>query len=316
MSPYQRRDRWGFTRFPESKPRRVEGGIKARTARGEIGSSWWSKRFILALESLAVGGRLARGRSYARAGQVMALQLSAGEVRSTVQGSRPAPYRVALRIEPFTELVWSKVEIALAEQAIYSARLLAGEMPPDIEEVFAAAGSPLFPSRRDDLEMSCSCPDWEVPCKHLAATIYLLGERFDADPFEILAWRGRDRQALLARLRVLRGTEPQAGPAATTTDDASAVPSVVGAAAALADLGESAGSSGSAGSGDRAGSAGPVELERFWLSPVPLPVRPGAVPVPVDLLLRQLPPPSAALGGPPLVDRLRPAYARFAEANE
>ncbi|MFZ0158700.1 MAG: SWIM zinc finger family protein, partial [Kineosporiaceae bacterium] len=206
MSPFDRRSR-GF--FPPSRPITAEGGIKARSTRGAIGSSWWSRRFIDALESLAVGGRLARGRTYARAGQVLSLELSAGLVRARVQGSRPTPYRVSLAVKPFSEPVWSTVEAALAEQAIYSAHLLAGAMPPDIDEVFAAAGAPLFPARRGDLTMACSCPDWEVPCKHLAATIYLLGERFDADPFEILAWRGRDRQTLLAHLRDLRGAEPE-----------------------------------------------------------------------------------------------------------
>jgi hypothetical protein len=141
-----------------------------------------------------------------------------------------------------------------------------------------------------------------VPCKHLAATIYLLGERFDADPFEILAWRGRDRQTLLAHLRDLRGAEPEpeglAGPAAEPLPDAAPAPEVLGAAAALADLAEPV------------GAAAPG---RFWLSPVPLPARPAAVAVPADLLLRQLPPPSASLGGPVLIERLRPAYQALAD---
>jgi uncharacterized Zn finger protein len=303
VSPFDRRSR-GF--FPPSRPLAVEGGIKAQSTRGAIGSSWWSRRFIDALEGLAVGGRLARGRTYARQGQVLSLDLAAGSVRATVQGSRPTPYRVRLAVEPFTELIWTKVEIALAEQAIYSAHLLAGDMPSDIEDVFAAAGAPLFPARPGDLTMDCNCPDWEVPCKHLAATLYLLGERFDADPFLILAWRGRDRERLLARLRELRGTDPVtvAPPGATAAPDGvdgATLAAVVGAAAALADLAEPTGS---------------AEPRRFWLSPVPLPARPAAVKVPADLLLRQLPAPSAVLGGPVLIERLRPAYDRFAAQED
>ncbi len=303
MSP----SRGGYGGFyPPSRPRKVAGGIKASSSRGAIGSTWWSRRFIDALEALAVGGRLARGRSYARQGQVLSLDLKPGRVRSRVQGSRVRPYSVELAVEPFTELVWTKVEIALAEQAIYSARLLAGEMPEDIEEVFTAAGTPLFPARPGDLVMSCSCPDWEVPCKHLAATIYLLGERFDADPFEILAWRGRDRATLLARLRTLRGTEPVGAAAEDGTDGVGgggggSATSAVGAMAALEDLDEPVGAD---------------APERFWNSPVPLGQRPSTVPVPVDLLLRQLPPPAGSLGGAVLLDRLRQAYERFAEAAD
>lgn len=194
--------------FPPSRPRAVEGGLTARSARGAIGATWWSQRFIAVLESFALGSRLTRGKAYARKGQVLGLQLERGRVTSRVQGSRPAPYRATIRLAPFSELVWAKVEVALAEQAIYAAGLLAGELPPELERVFAKAGAPLFPATVRELEMTCSCPDWEVPCKHLAATFYLLAEAFDDDPFQILHWRGRSRDALLARLRQLRDAEP------------------------------------------------------------------------------------------------------------
>jgi uncharacterized Zn finger protein len=305
--PGQDRTPQGF--YPPSRPRRVSGGITARSTRGAIGSSWWSRRFIDALEAIAAGSRLTRGRSYARQGQVLSLDLAAGRVRAQVQGSRVRPYTVQLKVAPFTELAWTKVEIALAEQAIYSARLLAGEMPDDIEQVFAAAGVPLFATRPGDLEMSCSCPDWEVPCKHLAATIYLLGERFDTDPFQILAWRGRNREALLTRLRALRGTEPVADDEPTAdgpdhrgrTDTDPHLP-VTGTALALTGADLPAGLD--------------ADAERFWFAPVPLGRRPTSPDVPADLLLRQLAPPTAQLGGPILTEHLHLAYQRFAEADE
>ena len=122
-----------------------------------------------------------------------------------MQGSRAQPYAVEIILPPFSELVWARAEIALSEQALPAAKLLAGEVPPELEEIFATAGAPLFPTAAEDLDQHCSCPDWGVPCKHLAATFYLLAEAFDADPFLILRWRGRDREELLARLRELRG---------------------------------------------------------------------------------------------------------------
>jgi uncharacterized Zn finger protein len=279
------------------RPRRIEGGIKARTIRGPIGMSWWSRRFLQVLESFAIGGRLGRGRAYARAGQVMSLEVRPGEVAAVVQGSRVEPYRVAVRLAAFPDRVWRRVETALTGQAFYAARLLAGDMPPDIEEVFAAAGAPLFPQRLADLTMECSCPDFAVPCKHLAATFYLLAEAFDADPFQILHWRGRDRERLLGRLRALRGdaARPPAGghpPAPTAT-----TPPAAGAAPALAEV-----------TGPPLADA----LDRFWVAPVPLPARPSTLDTDVDLLLRQLPEPPAGLGGAALRERLRPAYRRFA----
>ncbi|GAA4384301.1 SWIM zinc finger family protein [Agromyces bauzanensis] len=191
---------FGSPYFPPSTPRSVDGGIRAKSARGRIASTWWSTRFIEVLESTGMGGRLSRGRNYARRGQVIALGLSAGQVTASVQGSRARPYRVRIGITAYGKAEWSRVEERLAADAWFAAQLLDGRMPPDIEQIFADAGLTLFPSGRGDLALDCSCPDWEVPCKHLAAVFYLLAERFDDDPFLILAWRGRDRDDLLAHL--------------------------------------------------------------------------------------------------------------------
>src|SRR6266511_4147270 len=165
---------WDDGDWPPARPRRVEGGIKARSRRGQIGESWWSGRFVAILESLGMGPRLGRGRAYARAGQVLDLGVTAGTVSARVQGSRARPYRVSIGLGRFGEADWARVESALAARALYSAKLLAGEMPLQIEEVFSSCGLSLFPERAQDLAMSCSCPDWAVPCKHIAATFYLL----------------------------------------------------------------------------------------------------------------------------------------------
>jgi uncharacterized Zn finger protein len=162
------------------------------------------------LEDIGLGNRLQRGRSYARKGQVIELGVEAGMVSARVQGSRARPYRVRIGLTAFGKREWAGLEHALAASAWYSAKLLAGEMPEDIEEVFAAQGLPLFPAAARELTMDCSCPDWEVPCKHIAAVFYLLAEAFDDDPFTILAWRGREREDLLANLETSRGGAPAA----------------------------------------------------------------------------------------------------------
>lgn len=186
--------------YPPSKPRTVEGGLRARSSRGKIANTWWSTRFIEVLEATGMGSRLTRGKNYARRGQVLSLNLAAGQVTASVQGSRSRPYRVRIGVTAYGKDQWSRIEQRLAGDAWFVAQLLAGEMPPDIEQVFTELGLALFPTRAADLALDCSCPDWGVPCKHLAAVFYLLAERFDDDPFEILAWRGRDRDDLLGRL--------------------------------------------------------------------------------------------------------------------
>ena len=197
--------------WPPARPIRVEGGIKARSKRGAIGEQWWSRRFIGVLESYGMSGRLARGRSYARAGQVLDFKLSQGKVTAQVQGSRVRPYQVRIGVLPLTTAQWRRVLRQLASQALFRAKLLAGEMPHEIEEVFGECGTPLFPRSAADLDMHCSCPDWGVPCKHLAAVCYVLAEEFDRDPFAMLAWRGKGRDELLTALRQIQGAGGAAG---------------------------------------------------------------------------------------------------------
>ena len=145
----------------EHRPRRqAKDGIRARSARGEIGETWWSQRFITALKAVADASRLTRGRSYARSGQVMDLRVRPGVVTARVQGSRPRPYEVSIRLTPFTDAEWGRAEEALANEALFLAALLAGEMPRDVERAFTAAGLSLFPARPDELRSDCSCPDW------------------------------------------------------------------------------------------------------------------------------------------------------------
>jgi uncharacterized Zn finger protein len=290
------RPRWAD--WPPARPIRVDGGIKARSKRGAIGEQWWSQRFISVLESYGMSGRLARGRSYARAGQVLDFELSQGKVTARVQGSRVRPYQVRLGVLPLTTAQWRRVLHRLASQALFRAKLLAGEMPREIEEVFGECGTPLFPRSAADLDMHCSCPDWEVPCKHLAAVCYVLAEEFDRDPFGMLAWRGQPRDELLAALRRIQGAA-QSPPGPGPGRDAAADPS------------------GAAGQGALDMPAPPLEecLDGFWsagLSPARLRAL-AAVPdaAAPDLLLRMFPPPPVQVRGQDLADVLAPAYERL-----
>src|SRR6266536_1045618 len=134
---------WDDGDWPPARPRRVEGGIKARSRRGQIGESWWSGRFVAILESLGMGPRLGRGRAYARAGQVLDLRVAAGTVSAHVQGSRPRPYRVSIGLARFGEADWARVESALAARALYSAKLL-----PGLGGAVQAHRRDLLPARR------------------------------------------------------------------------------------------------------------------------------------------------------------------------
>jgi len=193
--------RWGYSDYFEpSRPRAVKGGIKAQSKRGTFGESWWARRWIAVLESFHIGSRLERGRSYARRGQVVSIDIDKGAVKAKVQGSRPTPYTVTILFKTLTATNWQKLAQALSGQALFVAKLLAGEMPQNIEQVFTAVNLSLFPVKLQDLTTECSCPDWSNPCKHIAAVYYLLGEEFDRDPFLLFLLRGISRDELVKQL--------------------------------------------------------------------------------------------------------------------
>ena len=187
--------------FPRSRARKAKGGIKAQSKRGNFGQNWWARRWIDVLESFNIGARLGRGRSYARKGQVVSIDIKKGLVTAQVQGSRRRPYKVVIEVKTLSNASWKKLSQSLSRQAIFAAKLLSGEMPENIEEAFNDARLTLFPGNRGDLRTDCSCPDWSNPCKHIAAVYYLLGEEFDRDPFLIFKLRGMERDELVNLLR-------------------------------------------------------------------------------------------------------------------
>ncbi|HWQ04627.1 MAG TPA: hypothetical protein VN452_04660 [Longilinea sp.] len=189
---------WGMN------PRKARGGLKARSERGAFAKNWWARRWIEAMERLVPVARLERGRYYAREGQVLSVDEIKNGVAARVQGSRAKPYLVTIRMRPLNNEQWKKVLDVLADRAIFAAQLLAGEMPANIEDAFAAAGVSLFPNIAGDLMTECNCPDWANPCKHVAATHYILGERFDEDPFLLFRLRGRTQETILNALRQRR----------------------------------------------------------------------------------------------------------------
>lgn len=188
---------------PTLKKPPPERGIRMKKA----GTTWWGQRWIEALEDVLRGdsARLARGRTYARAGRTHDLVVNGGKVTAKVTGSRATPYKITIELTELSAPAWKKAIDGLAKKAQFSAELLAGQMPQAIDEVFVEAGVSLFPKQRADLKTSCSCPDWGDPCKHVAATHYVLGEALDRDPFLLFELRGRTKDQVLDALRAARG---------------------------------------------------------------------------------------------------------------
>ncbi len=196
--------RWDRFDWPPPATKRPppEHGLRMKKA----GATWWGRRWIEALQHVLSGdaGRLTRGKTYARAGRTHDLVVLAGKISAQVTGTRSTPYEVVIQLSQLPHEVWEAAIAGMAERAQFAAELLAGRMPEPIDDVFRLAGASLFPAARSELSTRCSCPDWGDPCKHVAATHYVLGEALDADPFLLFELRGRDKARVLAGIRAAR----------------------------------------------------------------------------------------------------------------
>jgi uncharacterized Zn finger protein len=215
--------------------------------------AWWVQRWVDLLNNYRFKKRLERGRRYAREGNILNIEYKGAKVIALVQGTADEPYRLSIWLDAFTDEDWNYVIDSLAEHALFSAQLLAGEMPDDIEEVFTANGLSLFPFQLAEVHSKCDCPDPKNPCKHIAAVYYQLGDFFREDPFILFQLRGRDRPQILESLRQKRqqsapGAEGEAI-AAPAPDEAAAAATVISAPTAAYT---------------------PVDVTRFWQYGQPL----------------------------------------------
>ncbi len=198
---------------PATEATTISGDRQPAASPEENGQRWWSERWIGVLESFGWRRRMERARIYVREGRVLSLEFRGNKVHARVQGTAPDPYHVKLHLDAFSDEQWQYVIDAMAQQAFYSAKLLAGEMPSNIEEVFIQAGLSLFPFTKFDIHSHCSCPDPVNPCKHIGAVYYLLGQHFNEDPFLLFQLRGKTKDEILQQLRQYRamsGSQPLA----------------------------------------------------------------------------------------------------------
>jgi len=184
----------GKKKYPVRIPR-FAPGIRSQDPRGGASRSWWSRRWLESLESMGVGGRLARGRAYAVSGQIVSLRIAGSRVEAQVVGARSDPYNVTVDFSLPSDDARRAVLSALRSDPMLVARLFAGDLPLEVEELFRRVGVRLFPGGKIapgvyDVTLSCSCPDWANPCKHTCAVMLILGEEIARRPMTLLEFRG------------------------------------------------------------------------------------------------------------------------------
>ena len=165
---------------------------------------WWVEQWMELINGYRFKKRLERAWGYAREGNVTSIRFEGRRVHARVQGTGEDPYKVKLWLDVLNDEDWGYVLEALAQKARWSAQLLAGIMPSDIERAFAASGKRLFPFKLQEVRSECNCPDKANPCKHISAVYFLMGDRFSEDPFVLFQLRGRNRTKLLEDLAEYR----------------------------------------------------------------------------------------------------------------
>lgn len=189
-------------------PRRVRGGVKLSAKEGEQLGNWISQRFFRIIEAEADGEAVREGLNYARLGQTKTLEITDEGVDALVQGRRTRPYPVTIRLETFNAEQRGRVIETMVEQSRYAAKLLAGELPSDIEDLFAPLGLRLFPAELSQMQTSCKCGEgpW---CKHAVCAAALVAERMAQDPFILFQIRGLASEEMLESIRERRAIAAQ-----------------------------------------------------------------------------------------------------------
>lgn len=200
------------------KPRRVRGGVKISAAeQTDLWSkSWAAQRWVRLIEQGAPGKRAVEGLEYAVLGQTKSLHVEPGALVAMVQGRAERAYQTKLTLTPLTAEQWDRVVGVMTDQAVYAAKLLAGDLPTNIEDVFSPLGLKLFVTEPAELTCSCTCVEFTSEaherkekgetgpqpwCKHAACAVYLFAQRLSGDPFQMFKLRGLDGAELFERLR-------------------------------------------------------------------------------------------------------------------
>ena len=170
--------------------------------------TWWGKKFIAALEEFTDTGRLTRGKAYRTDRRIKKWQITDNQVTAKILGNEnpyfgvtKAPtYTTKVELTPISTKEWDKVIAAISINAGAITRLMMNDMPNNIEALFQGSKVNLLPANYKDFKVSCSCPDYAVPCKHIAGVCYRLSELFDNDPFLLFELRGLSRKQLHQKL--------------------------------------------------------------------------------------------------------------------
>lgn len=193
------------------KPVQIDGGKIART--------FWGQAWCAHLESFSdYSNRLPRGRTYVRNGSVCHLDIEKGRISAMVSGSEIYNVDIAVKTLPLKK--WKEVKTRCVGQIGSLLELMQGRLSENVMSIVTDRRSGLFPLS-GEIRLKCSCPDWAVMCKHVAAVLYGVGARLDEEPALLFLLRGVDHEELIAaEAGVATGVTKAGGGRRRISDDA------------------------------------------------------------------------------------------------
>lgn len=184
-------------------PRRVRDGIKMRTLKEGHEPSALTNRWIECIRSLVGEEERTNGLEYARLGQIAGYEQKGGQLRIKVQGRSTRPYQIVIDVPELSETKWDEMIERMSKEALFAALMLSAKSPDDLHDVFKSEEMELVPGESAAFHTECNCRR-EKPCRHLAAAMYIVADRLEAEPMLIFSLRGLPAEQLLDRLRHAR----------------------------------------------------------------------------------------------------------------
>lgn len=185
------------TRPRRRRPRSKEYGIKIRTKKGDIGTSWLAENWTDLIYNSGSGDTFVPGRTYARKGQVLQVDVQRGHVHGIVQGAPVLPHKTSIKIEIPDYDYAKNIAMVCRQRPVLAAKILSGEMTEKMASEMSEAGVADVFSPSWIIETSCTCHAWYSVCKHVMAISHVLAEEIDYDSFWYWRILGVDRHHIL-----------------------------------------------------------------------------------------------------------------------
>ena len=169
--------------------------------------TWWGESFVSALEGFIDPGRLSRGLAYRTDSRILKFEQNDNYVKATIRGNcnpyfgtiKEPKYKVNIKFNTISVKQWQEAIKKIANNASWLSKLMLNEIPTDIDDAFSP--NYLLPKSYDDVEASCSCPDWDNPCKHIAGVYYRIANILDSEPMLLFSLRGISPAQLIVELK-------------------------------------------------------------------------------------------------------------------